>query len=345
MSGFNSVKPKHHLSKNFRSRIVNTGTMFSRLYNEAINTTYSIKTGRPPAFRPSAFPQCSVLLWIKMVKGASLGYWETDKSFAGDFFTSIGTQAHTVTQYHIGDSGKIWGNWKCINPKCSLAHAAKDVYDKEGNVLTTGKLTRKHTTRNRCPECKDSMEYVEIEISYKGLKGHIDCIIYLGNGQYWVGDYKTTTKYKLTSGKLPEKSHLMQIPTYVWVLRNKYKMNVVGFSLLYLSRDNPFNFVEKHFTWNDEWEIKTKKLINSQRLAFVAALHSLKTKNFTHAIENKLCCSESYYHKNVSFYTECPMLKVCFQRKKLEQMLQLISVEFPYTKQQANSVYEQLKLK
>lgn len=322
MVGFSKVK-------SVRSRLPAGATVFSRLYSDAINTKYIVPTGRAPEFRPSAFPICSILTYVKLIKGCSSGYWEREKSFAGDFFTSIGTQAHSVTQYHIGDSGQIWGNWKCINPQCAKSN---------------DKITRTKTTNNKCPACQTSMEYVEIEIKYKGLTGHIDCIIYLGNNMYWVGDYKTTTKYKLDSGKLPEKQHLLQIPAYVWVLRTKYKMNVVGFSLLYLSRDNPFKFIEKPFKWNDKWQHDIGKMIKRQRQAYQAALTSLFNQDHKQAVEHKLCSSREYYDKHVNYYTPCPLLDVCFSPKRLRKELIELEEEYSYSKKQGIKLYEYLSL-
>jgi hypothetical protein len=330
MSGFNKIKPK----KYGYTRQKVQGSIFSKLYQEAIDTSYKVPTGRAPELRPSAFPMCSILTWIKLVKRAHLGYWEREKSFAGDFFTSIGTQAHSITQYHIGDSGKIWGNWRCINPKC-----------KEGShcLANPEHVSTKHTTHNKCKICKHSMEYVEIEVTYKGIKGHIDCIIYLGNKKYWVGDYKTTTRRKIDSGKLPEIQHLMQVPAYVYILRTEYKMDVVGFSLLYLSRDNPFYFVEKSFDWSDKWQVKMKILLRTQRVSYMAALDTLLTKNLDTIIETKLCTSREFYDTNVKYYTPCPLLNKCFEPKLLRRELNNVLEDMHYSAKEAVKIVNDLR--
>lgn len=303
-------------------------TLFSDLYEKAIDDSWHTHGGRPPKLRPSSFPLCPILTWRKMVKGAHLGYWPEEQEFSGQYFTQVGTLVHEVVQLYMGNTGKIWGNWKCRNPRCKESK-------KKG-------LTRKHTTNNKCPCCGSPMYYEEIEVRYRGIVGHIDAIIYLGNGRYWVGDYKTTTKYKINSGKLPEKAHLKQIPAYVHILRVTLKLNVVGFSLLYLSRDNPFYFSEESFYWDKQWTIKAKAMLKGEKRRYLAALESFKTRKLHHIIQNKPCTSKKFYNQNLDYYTPCPLLDVCFKPEELWSTLSNYKQEHPYSKRRADIIAVEL---
>ena len=328
---FNTRMPKkpRFVKGGFPPRKSKAKSIVGRLYDKAMENTYSTLEGRKPEYRPSAFPLCSVLLYRKMVKGASVGYFEEKRSAAGDYFTSIGTQAHENIQFHMGFSGKIFGDWKCRNMKCSKGLKGRTLFDKEGNVVHKGRLTSRNTTVHKCPKCDRAMEYVEKEIRYKGLKGHIDCIVKLDNGMFWVADYKTCTKNKLDSNKLPERAHLKQLPAYCWVLQKKYKMKIAGFSLLYFSRDNPFNYLEHAEDWTEEWNDKCGRMIAQERAKFKAGVDSFISMDHTEAVKNKPCTSLAFYKKEIAFYTECPLLDVCFDKKKLDASLTQHVIEFP----------------
>lgn len=290
-------------------------SMFGHLYETTMNQTITLPYGRGPEFRPSSFPTCSILTMLRLAKGAHDGYFEGSMTASGGFFTSVGTAAHENIQYYIGQSGKIWGDWKCINPTCKRRHAAQDLFNEKGECWRKGKLTRKDTTNNKCPSCKLPMEYVEKSISYKGLKGHIDAIVKLDGGGWWVADYKTSTKYQITNAtsKLPHKAHLKQIPTYCYVLKKKYKMNIVGFSVLYLSRDNPFLFHEHSELWDAKWDKRTKALIKAEGKKFTAGTRSFYERNPKYAIKHKPCANLRQYEEEIDFYDPCPMLDICFK--------------------------------
>jgi len=328
---FNSRIPKKKTftKGGFPPRRSKATSIAGKLYENAMENVYSTKEGRRPEYRPSAFPLCSILVFMKLTKGASIGYFESECSASGDYFTSIGTKAHENIQFHMGFSGKIFGDWKCINHKCKKGARGLDLYDKHGQIVRKGKLTRKNSTNNKCPICKSGMEYVEKEINYRGLKGHIDCIIKMQDGRYWVADYKTTTKNKMDSGKLPQRGHLKQLPTYCWVLKKKYNMDIAGFSLIYFSRDNPFNFFEYSETWTDKWDEECAALIKNERLKFKAGVESFKQQNPDKAIKHKPCKTLAFYEKEIAYYKECPMLGVCFNDKKLRKTLKDFMSEHP----------------
>tara|TARA_B100000700_G_scaffold88627_1_gene100010 strand:+ start:123791 stop:124831 length:1041 start_codon:yes stop_codon:yes gene_type:complete len=345
MAGFGNVPRKQTFRKGgFPPRKSKAASIAGKLYEQAMENKFKSQKGRRPEYRPSSFPLCSVLVYMKLVRGASLGYFENERSAAGDYFTSVGTTAHENIQYHMGFSGKIFGDWKCLDRACRKGQRALDLYDANGELVREGKLTRKNTTNNTCPKCGNAMEYVEKEINYKGLKGHIDCIIELPDGRYWVADYKTCTKTKIDSNKLPQKSHLKQLPSYCWVLKKKYKMEIAGFSLLYFSRDNPFNYYEHAETWTKNWDRRCKEMVANERLKFKAGVNSFAKMNPAEAIKYKPCKTLAFYEKEIAYYTECPMLDVCFNEKKLRKALKKHTKDFPSDEQDRQHLIDAINI-
>lgn len=325
---FASLKPKKAFDLKPKGTIA---SMFGRLYQTTMDDTIKTKYGRGPEYRPSSFPTCSILTMLRLAKGAHLGYYEGSMTTSGGYFTSVGTAAHENIQYYIGQSGKVWGDWKCKNPHCQKRHDAQDLFDEQGKCWRKGILTRKNTVNNKCPECFHPMEYVEKEIKYKGLKGHIDCIVKLDGGGWWVADYKTTTKYQInTKGLLPHKAHLKQIPTYCYVLKKKYKMDVKGFSLLYLSRDNPFEFLEYAEFWSSTWDRRIKEVIKEEKRKHRAGVQAFYDRNPKVAIKAKPCSCLKQYEDEINFYDECPLLDICF-RPGLDIELRKLLKAMPYT--------------
>ena len=325
---FSALKPKKAFDLQPKGVIA---SMFGRLYQQTMDETIVTKHGRGPEYRPSSFPTCSILTMLRLAKGAHLGYFEGRMTASGGYFTSVGTAAHENIQYYIGQSGKVWGDWKCKNPTCQKRHDAQDLFDEKGVCYRKGKLTRKNTVKNLCPKCDHPMEYVEKMIKYKGLKGHIDAIVKLDGGGWWVADYKTTTKFQINKkGHLPHKAHLKQIPTYCYVLKKKYGMKIKGFSLLYLSRDNPFEFIEYAEFWSSSWDRRIKEVIKQEKRKFKAGVQAFADRDPAAAIKAKPCSCLAEYESEINFYDECPLLGICF-KPGLKIELKNLLAETPYT--------------
>lgn len=348
MGGFSRLQPKAMIKSNYRgsSPKSKSVTFAGQLYEQAMNNTFKSPKGRRPEYRPSSFPSCSVLVYAKLIKGLSRGYFEEDRQASSDYFTSVGTVAHEVIQFHMGYTGHVFGDWKCKNyGGCSKGAAGLDIYNKHGELIRPGKLTLKNCKNNICPECGSGMEYIEKEIKFRGLKGHIDGIIELPDGGYWIIDYKTCTKHKLKSGKLPVKGHLKQLPTYCYVLKKKYGLDIKGFSLLYLSRDNPFDYLEHAVEWSGKWDKNIARLVMDERVKFKSALRSIDKRNMKYAIEKKPCSSRAYYERELDYYTPCPYLGVCFNETKLKRELKLLERQFPYTDEDKNKLITAVNIK
>lgn len=323
---FSKLKPKVWKKD---KRFTEVASHFGRVYAEAMEKVIVVSHGRGPEFRPSSFPICPVLAYMQMREAAKLGYYPGKMNAGGGFFTSVGTAAHENIQYFIGESGNVFGDWKCKNPKCEKHTIGRNLFDDSGKMVRAGKLTRKNTCNNKCPKCCEPMEYIEKEIEYRGMKGHIDCIYRLPNGNYWIADYKTTTKNNLKSSKLPKREHLMQLPTYCYVLEKKYGMVVEGFSLLYFSRDNPYEFKEYAEQWDKRWRIRVKELISNQRSTYKSAVMAFALRKPELAVKLKPCSCPDDYEKKMPAYEPCPMESVCFNRRSL-----LDAMEPDYTEKQ-----------
>lgn len=299
-----------------------------QVYAQIMDSNIITPNGRGPEYRPSSFPICPILVHMQFLQAAENGFYQSNMSAGGGYFTTVGTAAHENIQYYMGQTRKVFGDWKCRNSKCQKHHDARDLYDEKGVMYRKGKLTTKNTTNNLCPECGIACEYVEKCIDYFGLKGHIDCIYEMPDGTYWVLDYKTTTKGLMEGNKLPKREHLMQVPTYCYVLEKKYKMKISGFSLLYLSRDNPYQFKEKAERWGERRRNETKKLIIQQKKIYRSAVNSFIQNKPELAIKCKPCKAPDDYERLMPAYEPCPMEKVCFNKRSLtDNMLHALQPE------------------
>lgn len=317
--GFDSITPDIHLQKGKQNP--NTGSAVSKVIDKALEVSYMLPTGRKPQLRPSSFPKCPIIDWMRLYRHESNGHLEETHSFGNSYFAGVGTVVHEIIQHHIGNTQKVYGNWKCINSDCDHGQAAMDIYNAEGKCVRRGKITATETTNNICPGCSRPMHYVELEISMMGITGHVDCVLVLEDGKWWVVDYKTTLKKKVYNKKLPEKKHLLQLRAYAYILKFQYGLPIAGLSLVYLPRDNPFYYMEhsEDFTSNRDHK-RALRILKTEKYKWKAVEKTLKTQDLSHVIEAKPCSCREDYHEKINFYNPCPLLGVCFT-DRLPQVL------------------------
>lgn len=280
----------------------NTGPI-TTLFRQALADAHV--TERPPlALRPSSFPLCSIHVMEQQYQHEMWGYVPSTANLFSDFFLSVGTTAHEVFQKWMARNGRMWGNWKCTNNECQ-AH---------GVLLT-------NCVAHECKKCGKPLLYVEIEVEYHGVCGHVDGIVEVQAGEYVILDYKTASSNKLSRKKLPSHENYKQLSSYAYILWKKYKLNVVGFSLLYVTRDNPAVFSEYYFDWSTEVQQTTLEFLRSQVKRYRAGIAAWKQSNVDLAIAAKPCASEADYRANQHVYSECAHLDVCFT-KRLKQHLE-----------------------
>lgn len=341
---------KFGASKSFGPRPVVAKSVAGKLYAEAMESVHTDVNARPPVLRPSSFPLCSVLVYHDLMVGTSTGKFKRDMSAGGGYFTSVGTAAHTNIQFYIGKSGKVFGHWKCINNLCPEFHKARDKWKRVDDKwkLIHGKPTLKNTTNNVCPYCKFDMEYVELTVKHKKVEGHIDCVIMLDpkRKRIWVADYKTCTKNKIENArtKLPERSHLRQLPSYCYILEEKYGYKVEGFSLIYICRDNPWIFYEHAEPWTDAWRKRAMHELKLERVRYRSGVDAYIERDKSIAIGQKPCKSLAHYEKEMGFFDPCPLVDVCFHKKTLESALDKLAEKYPYTDKQVAKVLPRLSL-
>lgn len=155
----------------------------------------------------------------------------------GLFYTSVGTTVHTVMQRALSlKGGRLFGDWKCR--KCYAFEPMSTV--------------------RMC--CGEPMQYEELSIDYKGIKGHVDTLFALDGKEaqriaflskeerfeaaktleFVIVDYKTTSeKAKYKKQKDPGDGYKSQIRAYSYLLNRQYGLNIVGVMLAFIPRDNP----------------------------------------------------------------------------------------------------------
>jgi len=190
--------------------------------------------------------------------------------------------------------------------------------------------TQTPSTVNKCPQCGAQRHYVELEVKYKGITGHIDVVVQTRGG-YIIGDYKTTSLEKLggwidkrakklgkPSRYLVSEKYVAQINSYAYIFRRLFKKKVVGCSLLFVARDDPRAFQEFHMPYTQANSQRIRGFLRQQTEAFQAAEKSVKTGDPRWAFDARMCQQQQgtdldYYKKSAKkfFYRDCPWFKTC----------------------------------
>jgi hypothetical protein len=273
-------------SKHARHNVV------SLTYKEFMTKSHIINASRLPELRPSQFPICPILNYVRYETGHDLA------SSLKDYFCGVGTATHSVVQYWMGYSGRLLGDWRCLS--CGFE--------------------RKNTRRNICKKCRVGMEYVEFEVAYKGVTGHVDTVFLLDpeeSDDVWVVDYKTSSKERVRNGHkyFPYVSNMRQLCGYAYILKVAYKMKVKGFSLLYIARDNPLATYEVPVKFTPEIEAKGKSIVTAEVKRFRAGERAFADKDLRIAYEHKPCRDLEHYDALMGEYKKCPFTDVCFAGK------------------------------
>lgn len=203
-------------------------TAFRRLYNYAFeNVVVSERAdlSRAKYLRCSALPFCP----FSLIEQLAVNHEARFLDFRGTYYTTVGTAVHNVMQTALMQAtvqqdmsqakrsvlGNIVGDWKCL--ECGSE--------------------KKLATQPYC--CDFPMQYEELEISFKGIRGHLDTL-YLFGDTYAVVDYKTTSLANAdTISNNPPEGYIEQILAYALLLRLQYKIKVDYLLLCFVPRDNP----------------------------------------------------------------------------------------------------------
>lgn len=163
--------------------------------------------------RPSQLPYCPVATFVNV---AQRGLYR-QMNLAGAFYTKVGTIVHEVMQsYLCQHSGRFLANYKCL--ECGTWH--------------------KFSFKNEC--CDFPTQYHEIEIDYRGVKGHIDAVYKDKKGRLWILDFKTTSLNLYPKKKKdPGVTYREQIEVYAVLFELQYGKRIEGIMDAFILRDNP----------------------------------------------------------------------------------------------------------
>lgn len=288
---------------------------FKRHYLNMVNSDYlspdESDWTREDRFRVSSFPYCGLKHAHKRMNAEDEVEEET-VTFGMKYYTSVGTQTHRYIQYVLGHGAKMLGRWKCLTPNCT------GVGDKIG-------------FKNICPKCKRPMDYEELDVkAFNHLSGHIDGVWKASDGRYYIIDYKTSSTRVIsenkTTGFLPFKKNVAQITAYCALLERELDIEISGWILLYVARDNPMLTVLPCGEMIDKRQ-KKKLLRKIKRWDrhYGIVMSARKFKDLQVLIDEKPCKTwdqykESAYH---SAFGGCPLgiSGACFKPKMLERVI------------------------
>ena len=266
--------------------------------------------------RCSAIPFCPLGFFVSV---ATKGM-KRSLDMSGLFYTSVGTAVHTVMQKALAlDGRRLFGNWKCR--QC--------------------KKIEKFSLQRKC--CSKFMDYEEIDIDWKGVKGHVDTLFALdikkakevsklcqkkriekAKGlKFAVIDYKTTSETaKKTKARNPGQTYKEQAMAYAYLLGKQYDLKILEVILFFIPRDNPRNptTYQEYVTPSSLEKIKSKIKIYKRAHKEVLNLSSLKEVKQLYEDYGK--CSNPYCKtcKSKSIVTE---LKQAFKIARSEERLPL----------------------
>jgi len=244
---------------------------FLRTYKNAIRTTTYFERTSPSRvlyLRPSQLPFCAMGFFVNhATKGM-----RRQQDFSSAFYTTVGTAVHSVMQNFLCQSGKFLADYKCH--ECNTWHRMSYKYE--------------------C--CGFPTEYHEVEISYKGINGHIDCIYRDAQGKLWIVDFKTTSiKGAPYKKRDPGVAYKEQIETYAVLVELQYGIRIEGFADEFIIRDNPMK--NDPVMWNrpltDDIRKRVKQKLSRYKKMHRAALN-VKTEDEALALFEWGRCKDTY---------------------------------------------------
>lgn len=324
MASSNRYAKTKHAPKFFDLDAINDDPMseiisdFKKYIDDNIKGTKKRHAGnRAYELHPSSFPYCGLQHWYTIMKDGGVDEWQ-ELDFYGEFYTSNGTITHELIQEWLGKGGKLLGNWKCLNKKCSG--------------------TRKFSVYKPCPICKGEMEYHELGVKFgKHTTGHLDGLYLVKKkGKYYIIDYKTCgveaiRKHQSGAEKVfPYLKNVAQIESYCHYVEDNYGIKVGGWLLVYLTRDAAFrNYEVVGKKFSGSYKARVIEKCEKSDKHFGIAIKERKLKNVKTLIEEKPCdCRATYEKEFHNKYDPCPLEKVCFKRESLIKELKKVERAF-----------------
>ena len=256
---------------------------------------------------PSSFPFCGLrqfYFWSTM--GAEIPKVR-DEETTMSYYTSVGTTVHLVLQDMLGRGKRMLGDWTCLNKACK--HKVK--------------LSSQHI----CPKCGSAMRYDELGVKHgRHIVGHVDGVFKYREG-YILVDYKTTSAKKVAQHRqtrrlFPYEYNIRQIESYGTLVQKQYGINILGWMLVYVSRDNPswdYVVTGRALTLEQKRIIWTRMKTYDKHYHLALHAHSLPTVK--DLVLEKPCKVEADLKFIETPYDKCPLRDVCFDRTALKAEL------------------------
>lgn len=262
--------------------------------------------------RPSSLPFCALRRFLHF---AEEGVSDTNIMNAdGNFYVKTGITMHTILQDTFGRGGRILGDWKCTHYRCQ-------------HIL-------RWTTHKKCPKCGSPTRYEEAEFKYKSWRSHLDGAYRSRKKKNWLLDYKTSSTYILGDDKpaIPtvSRTYQEQSKRYVVFVEDKYGIEVEGFIIVYVSRDNPFKLYKlSPVVMSQEEKDKIRKLANKEDYLHKKMFKIKSVVGAQRLCEGKLCKNKTDHDKNFP-YQSCPYVNDCFDDEKMSVTIDRIVMQSPH---------------
>lgn len=291
----------------------------SRMMLDASKLT--MPSTRKAEFRCSSLPFCPIRSFLQMSK--------REDSYRMDFYTGTGTTLHELMQKWMPlteqAKGRVYGQWACMS--CGVIHPPQ-------------------LMPHECPACRasrDMLRYREVEVSYKGLSGHVDYLYMWSRDQFVLPDFKTTSLIH-SRNKYPHNwrdhypsspNYIVQLRTYACLLREVYGLNITALMLIFIDRsrtiesEKDFHIVS--YPWDEDrhnkWLRKVDKACTNNKLlqrlrrrVEAANEYSDEAVNtLRKMVDNRPCTSEASWNtwmKKGFFKGECELLPACLKGPK-----------------------------
>lgn len=274
--------------------------------------------GRVLNLRCSSLPFCPVNLFYQ------IGTLGTSQSLDMNsmYFTRVGTTVHTVMQTALVRNGdRIFGDWYC--PKC--------------------KITEHMSLFRTCTKCQRPMQYEELAIDYRGIKGHVDTLFVpksqvkyaqqmsqLPEAERYeaakrlrlvIVDYKTCSISNSAAKKRnPGATYKSQIRAYAWLLTKQYGLQIDSTILMFLPRDNPNRPVYWEQVWTADDMPKLGRLLKRWKQAHTDALTARSWSEVKALLDDYGSCSGEYCKVCASSNVKT-MLRQAFKDAQAEERL------------------------
>lgn len=273
---------------------------FKKYFTDCLKKELIDHSNRVEKLRVSGFPYCGLQhCYKKLTHDGSL----PTNNFGLPFYTGVGTVVHEVLQRYLGQGRKIYGNWKCL----------------------TCDTTVECSNKSKCPNCSAEMQYEEFEVhAFKHLSGHLDGIYKAKDGKYYVIDYKTSSVRNIYKhrkyGVFPYAKNRAQISAYCALIEEEYDIEISGWMLIYVARDNPMIVEVVGDTLTTKQKARILKMCKGYDDQYEVVCNIKSFKDIEHLIDVKPCNNREYYQQHYKGIEGCPLESVCFT-KKLRQFM------------------------